>query len=148
MAIELMPFITLILRVDVEQEISAAGWKYLMYYNDRARNSDGEIMVFGSMNGADVERDIGTLTSFGFVGPDNGEQSDMIVWESIFGPTTHMPDWLRVVDVDFFEEGRKTTRAWKLTKSGVYNLVNFLTEVKQPMKGYECDWAPHIGQIR
>ena len=29
MAIELMPFITLILRVDVEQEISAAGWKYL-----------------------------------------------------------------------------------------------------------------------
>ena len=73
MAIELMPFITLILRVDVEQEISTAGWKYLMYYSDRARNFDGEIMVFGSMNGADVDRDIGTLTSFSFVGPDNGE---------------------------------------------------------------------------
>ena len=83
MAIELMPFITLILRVDVEQEISAAGWKYLMYHSDRTRNFDGEIMVFGSMNGADVERDIGTLTSFGFVGPDNVEQSDMVVWESI-----------------------------------------------------------------
>ena len=52
------------------------------------------------------------------------------------------------MQLEFFEEERKTTRAWKLTNSGVYNLVNFLTEVKQPMKGYECDWAPHIGQIR
>ena len=118
-----------------------------MYYNDRARNFDGEIMLFGSMNGADVERDIGTLTSFGFVGPDNGEQSDMVVWESIFGPTTHMPDWLRVVDVDFLKKEEKQ-RGHGSSKSGVYNLVNFHTEVKQPMKGYECDWAPHIGQIR
>ena len=36
-----------------------------MYYRDLARNFDGEIMVFGLMNGADVERDIGTLTSEG-----------------------------------------------------------------------------------
>lgn len=147
MAIQLMPFITLILRVNVKQKISAEGWQYLMHYSQPQKNFDGELIVFGAMNGQDIDNDIKNLTSFGFVGPDKGEKSDMVVWESIFEAVTYVPSWLSVVDVKFFDEEKPDVRAWKLTDSGVYRLVDFSNRAELPMKGYECDWAPLIGKI-
>lgn len=147
MAILTMPFITLILRTKVEQEISAAGWKWLFNRCDPSQNYDGEIMVFGSMNFLDVTRNIEDLVSFGFIGPDKGEASDMVVWEGPFGATTYQPDWLSLVEVEFFDDTSTKANAWKLTKSGVYELVDFHSDRSLPTKGYDCDWAPKIGKI-
>jgi len=60
MAIQLMPFITLILRVNVKQKISAEGRQYLMHYSQPQKNFDGELMVFGAMNGQDIDNDFKT----------------------------------------------------------------------------------------
>lgn len=147
MAIKLMPFITLIVRINVQQKISAEGWRYLMYYSQPQKNFDGELMVFGAMNGRDIEDYEKTLTSFGFIGPDKGEKSDMVVWESIFEAVTYVPSWLSVVDVKFFDAEKPDVRAWKLTDSGVYRLVDFSNRAELPTKGYECDWQPFIGKI-
>ena len=147
MAIRLMPFITLILRVNVQQEISAAGWKYLMYYSDPYTNFDGEIMVFGAMNGHDIQQYIDRLSSFGFVGPDSGDKSDMVIWEGPFGATSEVPKWLTTVDVEFFDNNTDAVQAWKLTNSGVYKLLDFHNSLEVPIKGYECDWEPRIGKI-
>ena len=147
MAIRLMPFITLILRSNVEQEISAKGWRYLLHYCDPHRNFDGEIMAFGAMSGRDIETYIEDLTSFGFIGPDNGENSDMALWAMPFGPASYMPSWLSVVDVKFFDDPAKNCKAWKLSNSEVYRLIDFHLEIEAPTKGYECDWPPLIGKI-
>ena len=145
MAIKLMPFITLILRVDTPTEVSAAGWRYLFERRNPYRNCDGEIMVFGAMSGSDIDGQIAVLTSFGFVGPDQGEKSDMVVWE--FGPATEIPSWLSVVEVTFFDDGIKPCRAWKLTNSQVYELIDCHSRLELPTKGYQCDWPPLIGKI-
>lgn len=147
MAIECMPFITLILRINVQQKISAEGWKYLMHYCDPHSNFDGEIMVFGAMSGRDIQKYVDALSSFGFVKPDNGDKSDMVIWEGPFGATTEVPEWLTTVDVEFFDDETQAVKAWKLTNSGVYNLLDFHRSPELPMKGYECDWAPKIGKI-
>jgi hypothetical protein len=147
MAIRLMPFITLILRPHVEQEISAKGWRYLFHHCDPNRNFDGEIMVFGAMNGQDIENRIDELKSFGYIGPDKGENSDMVLWAGPFGATSDLPSWLSVVDVKFFDCETRNCKAWKLSNSSVYQLIDFHTESKAPMKGYECDWQPMIGKI-
>ena len=145
MAIRLMPAITLILRIDTPSEVSATGWRYLFERKNPYRNCDGEIMVFGAMSGADIDQDIDLLTSLGFVGPNQGEQSDLVVWE--FGPITEMPSWLSVVEVKYFEEAVKPCRAWKLTNSQVYSLIDFCSGLELPRKGYQCDWPPLIGKI-
>lgn len=147
MAIRLMPFITLILRTSVEQNISSDGWRYLFHRCDPHQNFDGEIMVFGAMSGRDIEQYINELMSFGFIGPDNGDKSDMVLWEGPFGPTSDMPSWLTVVDVSFFDASLKGCKAWKLTNSGVYRLLDFHASHEAPTKGYECDWPPLIGKI-
>ena len=145
MAIMLSPAITLILRVDTPSEVSANGWRYLFERKNPYRNCDGEIMVFRAMNGTDIDHEIGLLSSMGFIEPNQGEQSDMVVWE--FGPITEMPSWLSVVQVDFFQEGVKPCRAWKFTNSQVYSLIDFRNGLDLPTKGYQCDWPPLIGKI-
>ncbi|MEN8677229.1 MAG: hypothetical protein ABF298_07585 [Alteriqipengyuania sp.] len=147
MAIRMMPFYTLILRTSVEQEISAKGWRYLFHHCDPHRNFDGEIMVFGAMSGHDIEIDIDALTSFGFIGPDNGESSDMVVWQSPFGATSGMPSWLSVVDVKFFDDTARNCKAWKLSNSEVYRLIDFHSAMETPTKVYEWYWPPLIGKI-
>jgi hypothetical protein len=146
MAIKLMPFVTLVLRTQVEQNISAEGWRYLLSHCDPHRNFDGEIIVFGAMDERSIDRHISELTSFGFIGPDQGEESDMVVF--VFGSASQVPGWLSLVDVTFFDASIKPCKAWKLTKSEQYRLVDFHTPVAGPTKGYECDWEPKIGPIR
>ncbi|MDE3237865.1 MAG: hypothetical protein KGN33_02770 [Paracoccaceae bacterium] len=147
MAIKVMPYITVILRTQVEQPISSEGWRYLANSVDPSRNFDGEIMVFGFMGGNGVQRCIDRLTSFGFIGPDRGNQSDIVVWEGPFGPATSMVDWLSLVDVNFFDANIEPCQAWKLTNSSVYTLLDFHILENLPTKGYECDWHPNIGKI-
>ncbi len=145
MAIKLMPFITLILRVETPNSVSAGGWRYLLKRCNPQKNFDGEIMVFGAMSGGDIDHEVAMLRSFGFIGPGEGEWSDMVVWE--FGPSEAMPSWLSVVEVTFFDEGAKPCRAWQLTNSQVYTLIDFHTRVELPTKGYQCDWPPLIGKV-
>ena len=79
MAIQTLSFISLILRPYVEQPISTDGWKYLLAQTDPHRNFDGEIMAFGAMSGQDIDRIIQALVSFGYIGPDQGDKSDMVL---------------------------------------------------------------------
>lgn len=146
MAIIEMPFYTLILRVDVQQEISADGWRALFQCVNPASNFDGELMVFGSINDMDLHANIDALKSYGFRGPENGDDSDMVVWGSPFGALSDLPSWLSYVEVEFFDD-RPTCKAWKLTNSQIYGLVDFFNGAKLPTKGYECDWEPKIGKI-
>ena len=62
----------------MEQPISTDGWKYLLSQADPHRNFDGELMAIGTMSGRDMERIIESLASFGYVGPDEGDKSDMV----------------------------------------------------------------------
>jgi hypothetical protein len=49
--------------------------------------------------------------------------------------------------VKFFDKERPSVQAWKMKQSNVYELLNFEAQLGKPMKGYQCDWAPFIGQI-
>jgi hypothetical protein len=79
MAIQTLSFISIILRPYVKQPISTDGWKHLFAQVDPHRNFDGELMAFGTMSGQDMDRIIHDLISFGYVGPDQGDKSDMVV---------------------------------------------------------------------
>jgi hypothetical protein len=146
MAIQTLSFISLIVRPNVTQTIKPEGWRYLLGYADSRRNFDGEIMAFGAMSGNDIDRTINQLVAFGYIGPDNGDASDMVLspmWEG----SSYIPDWLELVDVRFFDESRPATQAWKMKNSNVYALLDFETESNLPTKGYQCDWPPYIGKI-
>ena len=91
------------------------------------------------------------LVSFGYIGPDEGEESDMIISDMLFGEK-HIPSWLELVDVTFFDNNLHAVRAWKKKESNVNKLLNFEASIEAdislPTKGYECDWPPHIGKIK
>ena len=146
MAIQTLSFISLILRPYVKQPISTEGWRFLFGQVDPYRNFDGELMAFGTMSGQDMARIVETLVSFGYVGPDKGETSDMIV-SDMFSRTDKLPSWIELVEVQFFDDNRAPTQAWKMKNSGVYDLVNFEAKLDLPRKGYQCDWPPLIGKI-
>ena len=147
MAIQTLSFISLILRPYVTQPISTEGWKALFSQVDRYRNFDGELMAFGAMSGQDMERIILDLVSFGYVGPDQGDKSDMVLSDMFIG-AANLPSWIELVDVTFFDEDLPPVKAWKMKNSNVYDLINFETDLSLPRKGYQCDWPPLIGRIR
>ena len=93
-----------------------------------------------------MENYINKLTSFGYLGPEKGEASDMVLAE-LFGEPLEVPSWVEIVDVNFFDQKLSPVRAWKKKDSGVYKLLNFESRMSHPTKGYECDWPPHIGKI-
>ena len=129
-----------------EQPISVNGWHYLLSQADPHRNFDGEIMAFGAMSGRDMDRMMQALISFGYVGPDQGDKSDMVL-SDMFTGTDKLPSWIELVDVKFFDETQHPVQAWKKKQSNVYQLLNFEKSDELPMKGYECDWQPFIGKI-
>ena len=145
MAIVTLPFYGIVLRPFVEQDISSSGLKYLLSYSEFGRNFDGEIMVFGSMNPTDHNNYIERLISFGYKGPDNGDNSDMAQSQTHF--LDKCPSWLEIVNVQFFDKSVEPVTAWKMKTSNVYELIDFHDGRKVPVKGYQCDWPPHIGKI-
>jgi hypothetical protein len=146
MAIQTLSFISLILRPYVKQPISTDGWKYLFAQVDPHRNFDGELMAFGTMSGHDMDCIIEQLISLGYIGPNEGDKSDMVV-SSSFSGGSNIPSWLELVDVKFFDEEMPPVQAWKMKNSGVYDLINFEADLSLPRKGYQCDWPPLIGKI-
>jgi hypothetical protein len=130
----------------VQQPISTDGWQYLLSQADPHRNFDGEIMAFGAMSGRDMDRIMQALISFGYVGPDQGDKSDMFI-SDMFTGTDKLPSWIELVDVKFFDEATPPIQAWKMKKSNVYELLNFEAALDKPVKGYQCDWPPFIGKI-
>ena len=146
MAIQTLSFISLILRPYVKQPISTDGWKHLFAQVDPYRNFDGELMAFGAMSGRDMSKIIERLISFGYVGLNEGDKSDMIVSDMFMG-ADNLPSWIELVDVSFFDEDQPPVKAWKMKESGVYDLINFEANLSLPRKGYQCDWPPLIGKI-
>ena len=145
MAIKVMPLYAVILRPFVEQRINPEGLKWLMGKINRSSNFDGEIMVLGAMNAADVNHIIRRLEDAGYYGPAQKENADYALAES--GHIEQIPSWLTIIDVKFFDERVPDCQAWKLTKSNVYELLDFHLNIHFPTKGYECDWHPYIGKI-
>ena len=93
-----------------------------------------------------MDRIIHDLTSFGYIGPDQGDMPDMVVSSSFLGGS-NISSWLELVDVTFFNEDQPPVKAWKMKESGVYDLINFEANLSLPRKGYQCDWPPLIGKI-
>ena len=147
LAIQTLSFISLILRPYVKQPISIEGWKSLFAQVDPYRNFDGELMAFGTMSGRDMSKIIERLVSVGYIGPNEGDQSDMVV-SDMFTGTDKLPSWIELVDVTFFDEETPPVQAWKMRESEVYDLINFEAELSLPRKGYQCDWPPYIGKIQ
>ena len=104
-------------------------------------------MVFGAMSDHDIDIITQSLISFGYIGPDQGDKSDMVISDMLSG-ASNIPSWLDLVDVKFFDEGRVPVRAWKMKESSIYGLLDFEPSFGSPTKGYECDWPPYIGKIR
>ena len=50
-------------------------------------------MAFGTMSGRDMSKIIESLASFGYVGPEEGDKSDMIV-SDMFSGGSNITAWL------------------------------------------------------
>lgn len=146
MAIQTLSFISLILRPWVEQEIDPNGLAYLLNLSNPNKNYDGEIMAFGAMSGRDMDKTINHLSFLGYNQPDAGEDTDMVI-SDMFGNSS-IPSWLELVTVTFFDKNNSPVEAWKKKDSSVHRLLNFESNKDVPIKGYECDWPPHIGKIK
>ena len=109
MAIQTLSFISLILRPYVEQPISTDGCKHLFAQVDPYRNFDGELMAFGTMSGQDMDTIIERLVSFGYIGPNEGDKSDMVVLDMFMG-ADDLPSWIELVDVSFFDEDQPQSK--------------------------------------
>ena len=109
MAIKTLSFISLILRPYVEQPISTDGWKHLFAQVDPYRSFDGELMAFGTMSGQDMDTIIERLVSFGYIGPNEGDKSDMVVSDMFMG-ADDLPSWIELVDVSFFDEDQPQSK--------------------------------------
>ena len=144
MALVRIPFIGLIFRPFVEQEISRECLLGLLKQINPERNFDGELMVFGAMNTRDIEARYKFLIKGGYKGPSSGEEADMAF--SFDGYLQDPPSWLHTMEVRFFDEKIPSVTAHKFTNSQVYELVDFHGEY-HGVKGYECDWEPYIGKI-
>lgn len=72
-------------------------------------------MAFGAMSGYNVDKIIQTLVSFGYVGPNEGDKSDVIVSDMFTGEGP-LPSWIELVDVTFFDEDQPPVKAWKMKK--------------------------------
>ena len=145
MAIQTLSFISLILRPYVEQPISKDGWKSLFAQVDPHRNFDGELMAFGTMSGHDMDRIIHDLISFGYVGPDQGDKSDMVVSDMFMG-ADNLPSWIELVDVTFFEADQPPVKAWKMKNSGVYDLINFEANLSYQGKAISATGLHTLGK--
>ena len=144
MALVRIPFIGLIFRPFVEQEISRECLLGLLKQINPERNFDGELMVFGAMNTRDIEARYKFLIKGGYKGPSSGEEADMAF--SFDGYLQDPPGWLHTTEVRFFDDKIPAVTAHKFTISQVYQLVDFNGDY-HGVKGYECDWEPFIGKI-
>ena len=144
MALVRIPFIGLIFRPFVEQEISRECLLGLLKQINPERNFDGELMVFGAMNTRDIEARYEFLKKGGYKGPSSGEEADMAF--SFDGNLQDPPGWLHTTEVRFFDDKIPAVTAHKFTNSQVYQLVDFHGDY-HGVKGYECDWEPFIGKI-
>ena len=144
MALVRIPFIGLIFRPFVEQEISRECLLGLLKQINPERNFDGELMVFGAMNTRNIEARYEFLIKGGYKGPSSGEEADMAF--SFDGYLQDPPSWLHTTEVRFFDDKIPAVTAHKFTNSQVYQLVDFHGDY-HGVKGYECDWEPFIGKI-
>ena len=78
-----------------------------------------------------MDRIIHDLISFGYVSPNEGDQSDIIVLDMFMG-ADNLPSWIEIVDVTFFGEEQPPVKAWKMKKSSVYDLINFEANLSLP----------------
>ena len=145
MAIAVMPYYALVLRPIVSQEISNETLKWLLTHADRSCNFDGEIMVFGAMENGAILSKARKLEQAGYMGSSEGDEADFVL--AHHGRLENCPSWLTTVNVKFFDTEIEPFQAWKFSKSDVYDLLNFHRRLPLPMKGYQCDWEPFIGQI-
>ena len=87
MALVRIPFIGLIFRPFVEQEISRECLLGLLKQINPERNFDGELMIFGAMNTRDIQARYDFLIKVGYKSPSSGEEADMAF---SFGPRTSL----------------------------------------------------------
>ena len=85
-------------------------------------------MAFGAMPGQDSRPHHSIdLTSFGYIGPDQGDQSDMVV-SDMFSGASNIPSWIELVDVKFLRSASYAASpsiGSRSKESEVYDLINF-----------------------
>ena len=121
MALVRIPFIGLIFRPFVKQEISRECLLGLLGQINPEKNFDGELMVFGAMNTRDIEASYEFLIKGGYKGPSSGEEADMAF--SFDGYLQNPPDWLQTIEVRFFDDKMTAITAHKFAKSANFLLA-------------------------
>lgn len=129
---------SLILRVDVSQDITQDGWKHLLTHARYPFNFDSEI--FGLHSTMSDQ-----LREFGFRGEEAGPEADFVDVDFGYRTAVNTVNWLERVDVVSLVDGLKPFQAWKLKNSGVYDVATFDDRVVR--KGTHVDWPPLIGKI-
>lgn len=142
MAIRVMPFHAIVLRLFVPQDITQSGWRMLIA-NVALGRFDGEIMAFGSMDPIAIIGVGKSLEGMGFKGPVHGDDADFALLDRGEGA---MPSWLEKVELRFFDSGL-VSAAWKMVNSETYALADQNGRESLPTKGYQVDWPPFIGRI-
>ena len=112
----------IVLRIDVEQEITSEGQEFIREEMNHTL-TDGELIHWASQEDSDYEA--ARLISFGYKGPEHKEAADFIVHGASYG--SFYPKWLQFIEVsvkDRTKPGIFDFAAVKLTNSKVNTVLD------------------------
>ena len=112
----------IVLRINVEQEITAEGQEYIKE-EMKDTLTDGELIHWASQGDSDEEA--ARLISFGYKGPEHKEDADFIVHGVCYEP--FYPKWLQFIEVsvkDRTKPGILDFTAVKLRDSNVNTVLD------------------------
>ena len=108
----------IVLRMNVEQEITLEGQDFIKQQLEELPMTDGELIHWASMD--DCYDLASLLISFGYKGPEHKEDADFILHGANYDG--FYPEWLQIIDVHIKEK----SKSWEKSK----NFMNKIIAVK------------------
>jgi hypothetical protein len=141
MMIALKSFVALVIRLKVAQDISQAGWRYLVNAAEGLSNCDGEILAIHAIKKTYLRDIPDILQHVGFKGPEAKDEADFVLVDRKRPITV---SWLERVTVSPLIDTLEPFLAIKLKASQVHQVSQKGVVYH---KGYDVDWPPEVGRI-
>ena len=113
----------IVLRMNVEQEITLEGQNFIKQQLEELQMTDGELIHWASMD--DCYDLASLLISFGYKGPEHKEDADFILHGVNYD--NFYPEWLQIIDVHIKEKGRIVDfkQAYDYSKTTTNKYLNY-----------------------
>ena len=105
----------IVLRMNVEQEITLEGQDFIKQQLEELPMTDGELIHWASMD--DCYDLASLLISFGYKGPEHKEDADFILHGANYDG--FYPKWLQIIDVHIKEK----SKSWEKSKNFMNNII-------------------------